>query len=135
MLVSESDWSSPFNILDPQITNNGEGRYWLMSIAGDATALNISAEVQAVLGVVPTDNVCISLTTTRQEVVVIPPNTFTYRNTSEFSPCLGFTPTAVTLTSVRVHSGGTLPALALAGFGLLAVSAAGVFVWRRRKQA
>lgn len=129
-LISESDWTNPPSYADPQLTNNGEGRYWLTSVTGNATNLDISAQIASAFGGVPADQVCISLTTTRQQGTGGSPST-ALRNTSEFSPCMGFTPTAVTLSNVTAHS--NIPWAGMAVVAALAIGGTGVFVLRRKK--
>ncbi len=127
-LVSESDWTNPPTYGDPQTTNNGEGRYWLTSVNGSATNLDISAAVQAAFGGNPPSDVCISLTTTRYYLA--PPPANYYYDTSEFSPCMGFTPTAVTLTDIGAENSAPL-LIAAAALLLVLLSGGAMLAYKR----
>jgi hypothetical protein len=89
-LVSESDYPS-----------NGEGRYWLQAASGSGSpqTVNIAARITAVFGGLPAENVCVSLTATNAST-----SPDYNHDTSEFSPCIRYIPTAITLASLTAHT-------------------------------
>jgi hypothetical protein len=111
-------------------TNNGEGKFWLTSALGTGSSQTVSvqAQIQALQssGQIPSGaNVCVTLTATNPGAAY---------DTSEFTPCIPFIPTAVTLASLQAQPVATSPILPVALVGGAAVILTGAVLFTRKSR-